>query len=55
MLRNVCDCPAPHPQGLTVAEIADNTGLTPDELNAAIAILERHDVINSLLSDWENF
>ena len=36
---------APHPQGLTIEELANTTGLDTDTLNAAIEILKRHDVI----------
>ncbi|MGK7915615.1 MAG: hypothetical protein AB4038_08710, partial [Prochloraceae cyanobacterium] len=36
---------APHPQGLTIEELANATGLDTDKLSAAIEILQRHDVI----------
>jgi AAA ATPase domain len=35
---------APHPTGLTIAEISTATNLTLTELTAALKILERHDV-----------
>ena len=36
---------APHPQGLTIKELANTTGLDTETLTAAIEILNRHDVI----------
>ncbi|MEM9272575.1 MAG: ATP-binding protein [Cyanobacteria bacterium P01_F01_bin.143] len=36
---------APHPRGLTIEELTNATGLDTEDLGAAIAILERHDVI----------
>ncbi|MEM7556558.1 MAG: ATP-binding protein [Cyanobacteria bacterium P01_A01_bin.84] len=43
---------APHPQGITKDELISVTGLIREQINAAIATLERHDVIQELEGNY---
>jgi hypothetical protein len=43
---------APHPEGLTLGEIADAAGVGSEGAAAALDTLERHDVVAKIDSRW---